>query len=445
MAHAGSWFGLPEFGATEWLQSKLFPQKSYASSGGSNILGASTATQQPAAQTTVSEQPFIGPQLPTNFQPTQQQPAQQQQTSQPTNNQVSGETYFDTGRNYGMVNGQETRDYNEYLRMTGQQDGGGGAPAGPSAEELAVQQREQQARAEELAVQQREQQARGEIESGYSGYFNQLNAMLNEGLPGQQTAQQGIAESQYTQGMAGLGSQREEGMGLLGRQRTETTENQARNLRDIATNLKNSFMAGNIYLGARGAGDSSAANQYSYALSKIGSRQRGDVTRQAADIQREIGDREAKLQNIYTDQVNSLGAERDQKIMGVAQWFAEAQNQIREAKGRGELAKGQDLASLSQNLLNDAINNLNAIKQEESNRRGMLEEWALNNASTIQQARSQMTQSAQFSPQQPQAPQGIVGQPQVDTSGNMVVPGYNYRNDQDEERNGLFKPLQYLA
>ena len=293
---------------------------------------------------------------------------------------------------------------------------------------------------EELERQRYEQEARGAIESAYSDYFNQLDTMLNEGLSAQQAAQRGIAESQYTQGVASLGSQREEGMGLLGRQREVATENQARNLRDIAANLKNSFMAGNVYLGAMGAGDSSAANQYAYALTKLGTRQRGDIMKQTADIQREIDDREAKLQNIYTEEVNRLASERDQKIMGVAQWFAEAQNQIRQAQAQGRLQKGQDLASLSQNLLNNAINNLNAVKQEEANRRAALEQWALSNAQNIQQVRANMGAIYQgYNPRLPQAPRGIVGTPQVGAGGNMTVPGYysNYQQNEEEE-NSLF-------
>jgi len=392
MAHAGSWLGLPDYGITEWAQSKLFPQRSYTPEGGSNILGASTAAYQPdtgPVSTVQYDQP-IGPQLPQ---------APTGGTTQPA-----------------PISGGATQP---------------SQPSGPSQEELARQRYEQE--------------ARGAIESGYSGYFDQLNAMLSEGLPAQQTAQRGIAESQYAQGVAGLGSQRTEGLGMLGEQRTRATEGQARNLRDIASNLRSSFMAGNVYLGAQGAGDSSAADQYSYALTKLGTRQRGDVMRQTADIQKEIGNREAKLQNIYTDEVNNLGAERDQKIMGVAQWFAEAQNQIREAQGRGELAKGQDLSSLSQNLLNDAINNLNAIKQESSNKRAALEQWALSNASNIQQVRTNMQGVQGFNPQLPQAPRAIAGQPQMGAQGNINVPGYYGSSQEDETQKQLFSNPSWTA
>jgi len=391
--HTGAW-GLPDVGWTERITRKRTEQ------GGSQLFGqpyVQAAERPPYQPPTIDYEKDVGPTLDTS-----------------------------TGGN---------GTYTPPAPTTTTPTSGGGTtqpaqPSGPSPEELARQRYEQE--------------TRSAIESGYSGYFDKLNAMLNEGLPAQRTAQEGIARSQYTQGVAGLGSQRAEGLGLLGKQRTRATESQARNLRDIAANLRNSFMAGNVYLGARGAGDSSAANQYSYALTKLGTRQRGDIMRQTADIQKEIDDREAKLQNIYTDEVNNLAAERDQKIMGITQWFANAQNQIREAQGRGELEKGQDLASLSQNLLNNAINNLNAVKQESSNRRAALEQWALSNAKNIQEVRANMGAIQGYSPQLPQAPRKIAGQPQVSAGGNINVPGY-YGSYQDEEKNKLFNNPAWMA
>jgi len=61
-------------------------------------------------------------------------------------------------------------------------------PSGPSEEELARQRYEAETRAA--------------IESGYSDYMSQLDAMLSEGLPAQQAAQRGIVESQYQQGVS---------------------------------------------------------------------------------------------------------------------------------------------------------------------------------------------------------------------------------------------------
>jgi hypothetical protein len=295
----------------------------------------------------------------------------------------------------------------------------GGEPSGPSPEELWAQ------------------QVRSDIEGGYSNYNAQLDAMLNEDLPAQKTAQEGIVGSQYTQGATELGLQKGEGMELLGRERTRTETSQARNLKDIAANLRNAFMAGNVFLGARGAGDSSAANQYSYALTKLGSKQRGDIMTKTGDIMGEIGDREFKLQNIYTSEMGRLSSERDQKIMSIASWFAEAQKQIRGMKASGELQKSTDLANLSKDLLNAALNKLNLAQQEATNKRAALDQWALNNAQNIQQVRTNLQQVSAYKPTLPQATR-IAGAPITDASGGFRTPATYYPGGRTTEEERLW-------
>jgi len=266
--------------------------------------------------------------------------------------------------------------------------------------------------------------------------------MLNEGLPAQQTAQTGLAKSQYTQGMAALQPQLSEGQLELQRQREKTETGQVRTLRDLSANLRNAFMAGNVYLGARRAGDSSAANQYAYALTKLGSRQRGDVMKQGSDIMKEIGDREFKLKNIYNTETNRLGSERDQKIMQIASWFAEQQNALRQAQAQGQLAKGQDLASVSKTMLNQALAQLNFVTQEAANRRTALDQWAMNNATSIQQVKTNMQQVQAYAPTLPQA-QPIVGTPITSASGGFTVPsGYGGAYAATEEKDIWGNPIR---
>jgi len=80
-------------------------------------------------------------------------------------------------------------------------------------------------------------------------------------------------------------------------QRGEVEKNQVKTLRDLSENVRNSFMAGNVYLGARGAGDSSASNQYAYALTKMGSKQRADIMNNTSGIMGDIDNREFKLKS----------------------------------------------------------------------------------------------------------------------------------------------------
>jgi hypothetical protein len=180
------------------------------------------------------------------------------------------------------------------------------------------------------------------------------------------------------------------------------------------------MQAGNTYLGGRGAGDSSAVNQYAYALTKLGSQQRGDVTSQTNSIMNDINDRESRLAGVYTQEKNRLNTERDSAVQDIASWFADSQNQIRQARATGELNKSQDLQSLTQNLYNQALQQLAYIQNTVSQKQSQLETWALNNSKSLAQAKQNLAGIANFvAPTQTY--QQISGTPSFDSMGNMGV------------------------
>jgi len=194
-------------------------------------------------------------------------------------------------------------------------------------------------------------------------------------------------------------------------------------------------------LGSMGAGDSSAANQYSYALTKMGSRQRGDIVRQGADIMKEIDARETNLKNIYDSEIRNLEFERDQKIGQIADWFFNAQNQIRQAIGRGEQGKSTDLANLSRDILTQAQNQLDQVEQDARDRYSALQQWAINNSTTINQIKQNMQQILPLAQELPGLTP-IAGQIQVDSRGNLRLPmGYG---SSTEEKQPLFQNPSWL-
>lgn len=281
----------------------------------------------------------------------------------------------------------------------------------------------------------------GQINSGYDSYFSELDNMLNEGLPSQRAAQEGIAQSQYNQGVNTLTSQRDSGLRDLGTERTKAQASQSKTLKDLSNNISNLFQAGNVYLGARGAADSSAANQYAYALTKLGSKQRGDVTSQYADIQNDISGREFKLNEIFNTESKNLQETFNQKIGSIAQWFGEQQNALKQAKAQGQLSKSQDLASLSQNLLNTALQQLQFAQQEAANRRAALEEWAMNNSQNISQLASNLGQVANYSFTAPTAPT-IAGTPQLDGQGNFAFAPTGFGSNSEQKLNIFGQPIR---
>lgn len=303
--------------------------------------------------------------------------------------------------------------------------GGGGTPQQPSVPSI-------------------EDRLRSEISSGWDSYINSLNQQLG-GLDAQRSAQENIARSQYQQGVGQLDLQKQQGLQALGSQRTQAKKNQGKTLKDISSNLKNAFQAGNIYLGTRGAGDSSAANQYSYALTKMGTRQRSDVMSQTAGILDQINARETNLNNIYNAELNNLSAQRDQAINQVAQWYSNAQNQLRQMQSQGQLGKSQDLANVSRTLLNQALSALNSVQNSYAQNTQSLQNWASQQAEQVQNVKADLQAQADFNPNLPFA-QNIAGTPTVDTSGNYVLPtGYSSPGTlEDIYKNSLFGSPTYF-
>lgn len=277
------------------------------------------------------------------------------------------------------------------------------------------------------------------ISSGWDNYIRGLDDQLGS-LSSSRDAQQGIVNSQYNQGVNDLSLQRDQGFQALDADRQAANQNQVANLRDISSNIRNAFQAGNVYLGARGAGDSSAANQYSFALNKMGTQQRSDVMNNTANILAEVESRETNLRNIFDTETRNLGEQRNQALNQVTMWFADAQRQIKQMQNDGKLNKSRDLDNLSKDLLNNAIARVNQIESETSNRRQQLQQWAIGVSENINQLKSNMQQVAQFDPLYPQA-QAIAGAPQVYSAGNIATNyggGGNSLANNEDRRFNLF-------
>jgi hypothetical protein len=262
----------------------------------------------------------------------------------------------------------------------------------------------------------------------YGPYFAQLDQQL--GLAqGSKASGEATVGSQYQTGLGDLNLSNEQQQAILDKQRAETQTNKASTLKDISTNLRNSFMAGNIYLGARGAGDSSAANQYSYALTKLGNQQRGDVQSQTATIMADIDSRESNLASVYQNEQKKLAAARDEGIRQVGEWFAGVQQQLAGLKGEA-------LRNQSEQAYNIAINELNRVKTEAANLSSKLQDWALNNSKTLQEARANLSGIAATGYNQPQA-QPLTSTPVV-TGADVTVPAYGGGAPTQDKTKNLF-------
>lgn len=211
--------------------------------------------------------------------------------------------------------------------------------------------------------------ADGWKQSGDSGvnwdaYFSALDDQLNS-LGTQKASQEQVAQNTYQQGMNTLQDQYDTGMSDIEKNKTKT-------LRDLTQNMIQAWQQGNAMLGTRGASDSSAAKQYSYALTKYGNQQRGDV-------QSQYSDQMFKLQNIFNTETNNLKLALDNQLQSIAQWFVDAQNSLKNVIGSAKLQQSQEAYNYAQQMMDRAY-------QEASSRRAALDQWALNRANSYSEA-----------------------------------------------------------
>lgn len=233
------------------------------------------------------------------------------------------------------ISGNQAQPYNQLF------GGGGGTPPAQAAPQQNTSQQSQPAADPYAAI-------KGQIGSAWDSYLSGLGG-VGDYLNQQQTSQNGIADSQLAQGQNTINSQK------------------ANSLRDIASTTRNAFQAGNDYLGSLGAGDSSAANQYSFAINQQAGKQTGD------------------LNNFVNGQLSNLQSQHDQQVQSIASWFSQQQAALKQQVAQGQLQKGQDLASLSENILNQAMQATNQAKANTQNQYNALLSWAAGNSANVSQ------------------------------------------------------------
>lgn len=254
-----------------------------------------------------------------------------------------------------------------------------------------------------------------ELDAGYNDYFKMLDEQMGA-LGGQRANQEQIAQNTYNQGL-------NTATGQLGQAQNQLEGNRKKTLNDLTDNLMASFRQGNQLLGTRGASDSSAANQYSYAIAKQGNKSRGDV-------QSQYDQNLFQLKNTYDTETKNLELQKNSQLQQIAGWFAEAQNALRQQKGQAALQKSQQALSMAMQAAQE-VNSRVAEKQS------LLDQWAANHATSFQQLANQLGQRGSFSVQAP----GNYGQITTSSPGSTggAFTGYGSSTEKDLFGNPIYR------
>ncbi len=341
VATTGTWNGIPDLGFTEWLT---------GGSGGSTFNNPNRATGL------------------TNY--TQDQSFQVPQVGQPTTTLDVNKT-INSG---GAVLGASTQNTGGN-QITQQQMSSNYSFGNPSNPDLSnpVKQTDYQNYLNSQKANQSNPNA---------DYNNQMLNLIDQnqndllgGLTPSYNNQINMANQWGQQSTNDLNANVQSNVGDLNKQIGTVEQGQVKSLKDVADNIRNLMQSGNTYLGARGAGDSSAVNQYAYGLTKLGSQQRGDVMAQTKDQIGKINDNIAKVNLVATQEKQKIDYEVGQKTQEIAQWFADQQTQIKSAANK-------DKQALATNLYNQAVSQLAQLQNYAQSRQAQVESWALSNSTS---------------------------------------------------------------
>ena len=273
--------------------------------------------------------------------------------------------------------------------------------------------------------------ARGAFNNAYAPLFAQLDAMAGLIPQQQQQREQGI-QNMYGSQVGEIQGARDSAMAGLDVSKQQVAQRQAKSVRDLQENMRNLLQAGNIQLGVGGAGDSSAKDMLSFALSKAAGRSGADISNQAQAMYTDIDMQGNQIKATYDDNLAKLATWRDTNLSEVTKW---AQEMLMNIESQKATAKGQQAAALAANetnIINNALSRLQQIDDQVSSWNKGIQEWALNRMAQIDDAKAKISGYGKYTPGQITA-QELQGLGDFSTITNNTLLGYNPWSKQKDE------------
>lgn len=273
--------------------------------------------------------------------------------------------------------------------------------------------------------------ARGAFNNAYAPLFAQLDAMAGLIPQQQQQREQGI-QNMYGSQVGEIQGARDSAMAGLDVSKQQVAQRQAKSVRDLQENMRNLLQAGNIQLGVGGAGDSSAKDMLSFALSKAAGRSGADISNQAQAMYTDIDMQGNQIKATYDDNLAKLATWRDTNLSEVTKWAQDMLMNIESQKVNARGQQAQALAANETNIINNALSRLQQIDDQVSSWNKGIQEWALNRMAQIDDAKAKISGYGKYTPGQITA-QELQGLGDFSTITNNTLLGYNPWSKQKDE------------
>jgi hypothetical protein len=255
-------------------------------------------------------------------------------------------------------------------------------PSGPSQKEIDTQRLY-------------EERMRSGINAAYSPIFTELDRQIGL-LPTQRAEfEQNIANLAGTQA-TGVEQQR-----LAGEQKmaaaTEAEKAQAAgSLRDLEQDLRNQIRAWAVYLGGKGAGESSAPGMVSEIVTKGGLKARSGIlaarNKALNDIQLKVQD----INNLASQEVNKIDQWKSTNLASISQWATNRLNELNTAKANASAEQQNTINNLIQETHTQYLTRLQQLQDSYNNYNAQVSLWQQQRTADMQDYATKLQLASQY-------------------------------------------------
>ncbi len=239
----------------------------------------------------------------------------------------------------------------------------------------------------------REKKARKNILSGMDSIYGRLDE-LSGMFPGWEQEDTQEIDSSYNTMKQGVDEARDTANKKIQGYKDDLETEKATNVRDLAGNMRKMLQAGNITLGASGAGDSSASNMYSFALGKEANKGRADIMRQTGDRLSKIQSKELDVKSVYDNQLQEIEKWKADKTETIKNKYQQLLMGVNEARRSADATKLQALNTLEIGLLNQAKSELAQLESEGRSYQQAVDQWVNDKVGQLDNIRGTITDTA---------------------------------------------------
>lgn len=226
---------------------------------------------------------------------------------------------------------------------------------------------------------------------GAPDLYAEINSAFDDvlgGIGGQQVDLEGRVRTSGDTQKQGINEQLGYGIENLDTQRGNVRSNQASTLADLSQNLRDSARNVNMYLGARGAGNGSATQASSFALTKLFGKERAGVQKQGSQQLADIDMAETNLKSKASEMLNSVDTWVNSQMTDIATKFNDLRNNI-------GMMKGQMRAQAVESLWNE-YNRVQSMREQYAM---AIAESARSRLGQLNNLKLELSNSSNFDPQ----------------------------------------------